>query len=89
MIEIYNGLRILVNLIEFLILVRIVLSIINIRLDNFIGEIIVNLTEPVLSPARNLINKLNINTGFFDFSPLLAILFLRVFLSIVQRILFF
>lgn len=89
MIEIYNGLRILVNLIEFLILVRIILSIINIRLDNFLGEIIVNLTEPVLSPARNLIRKLNINTGFFDFSPLLAILFLRVFLSIVQRIMFF
>lgn len=89
MIVFYNALRILTNLIEFLILVRIILSIINLRLDNFIGDFILTMTEPVLSPARKLISRLNLNTGFFDFSPLLAILFLRVFLSIVRRILFF
>lgn len=89
MIVVYRALNILIYLIEILILIRILLSFINLRLDNIIGDFIFNMTEPVLSPARNLINKLNINTGFFDFSPLVAILLLRLFSSIARRILLF
>ncbi|OLS01693.1 YggT family protein [Tissierella creatinophila] len=88
MIVFYKALEILIKLIEFLIVIRILLSFINLRVNSSIGEFIFNLTEPILSPARNLIAKLNINTGFFDFSPLLAILLLRLFYSIVGRILF-
>lgn len=89
MIVFYKALRILINLIEFLILVRIIMSFLNIRPDNIFGEIIATMTEPVLAPARSLIQKLNINTGLFDFSPIVAILFLRIILSIVRRVLFF
>lgn len=89
MTELYDALNILISLIEYLILIRIVLSIINFRMDNFVGELILNLTEPILAPARALIAKLNLNTGVFDFSPILAILFLRLFSSIVKRIMFF
>lgn len=89
MIVVYKALNILINLIEFLILIRIILSFINLRLDNIIGEFIYSMTEPILSPARNLINKLNINTGFFDFSPLVAILLLRIFASIARKLLLF
>lgn len=89
MIVIYKALNILINLIEFLILIRILLSFINIRLDNFVGEFIFSMTEPILSPARNLMDKININTGFFDFSPLIAILFLRIFAGIARKILLF
>lgn len=89
MIVFYRALTILINLIEFLIVIRILLSFINLRSNNFIGDFVFNMTEPILSPARNLIAKLNIDTGYFDFSPLLAILLLRAFASIVRRILFF
>lgn len=75
MIVFYKALGTLIRLIEFLILIRIIISFLNIRLDNIFGEIIATMTEPVLAPARNLIQKLNINTGLFDFSPIVAILF--------------
>lgn len=89
MIVFYKALGTLIRLIEFLILIRIIISFLNIRLDNIFGEIIATMTEPVLAPARNLIQKLNINTGLFDFSPIVAILLLRIFYDIVGRILFF
>lgn len=89
MIIFYRALNILISLIEFLILVRIIFSFINIGSDNVIGKLVFDMTEPILSPARNLIKRLNIDTGFFDFSPLLAILLLRIISSIVRRLLFF
>lgn len=89
MIIFYRALNILISLIEFLILVRIIFSFINIGSDNVIGKLVFDMTEPILSPARNLITRLNIDTGFFDFSPLLAIVLLRVISSVVRRLLFF
>ena len=89
MIIFYRALNILISLIEFLILVRIIFSFINIGSDNVIGKLVFDMTEPILSPARNLIKRLNIDTGFSDFSPLLAILLLRIISSIVRRLLFF
>ncbi|WP_353096753.1 YggT family protein [Tissierella praeacuta] len=87
MILLYKSIEILINLIEMLILVRIVLSFLNIHSDNIFTRIIYELTEPVLGPARELIASLRINTGMFDFSPLLAIIFLRIIYSIAGRIL--
>lgn len=87
MILLYKSIEILINLIEMLILIRIVLSFLNIHSDNIFTRIIYELTEPVLGPARELIASLRINTGMFDFSPLLAIIFLRIIYSIAGRIL--
>lgn len=87
MILLYKSIEILINLIEMLILVRIVLSFLNIHSENIFTRIIYELTEPVLGPARELIARLRINTGMFDFSPLLAIIFLRIIYSIAGRIL--
>lgn len=89
MINLYRVLGDLVNIIQFLILIRIVLSFININMDNPLGEIIYTMTEPVLAPARALISKLNIDTGMFDFSPMLAIIMLNILYSLVARILIF
>lgn len=89
MIEIYRAIGTLINIIEFLILIRILLSFINLSLDNPLGEILFTMTEPVLAPARNLISKLNIDTGMFDFSPILAIILLNALYNIVGRILIF
>lgn len=87
MLLLYKSIQILFNLIEILIVVRILFSFLNIHGENLITRLVYEITEPVLGPARDLIAKLNINTGMFDFSPLLAILFLRIIHSLVIRIL--
>ena len=87
-ILLYRAINILFNIIEILILVRIILSFLNINPYNTIGRLVYELTEPVLAPAREIIYKLGVNTGMFDFSPLLAILILRIISSIIKAIIF-
>lgn len=87
MILLYRSVATLINLIEILILARIILSFLNIQGSSTIVRFIYELTEPILGPARQLIAKTGINTGMFDFSPIVAILILRIIDSIVFRIL--
>ena len=88
MVLLYKSITILLDIIETLIIVRILFSFLNINKPNIITKFVYEMTEPVLGPARDLMQKLGIKTGMFDFSPLLAILFLRVIYNIVGRILF-
>lgn len=88
MILLYKSITILLNIIETLIIVRILFSFLNINKPNIITKFVYEMTEPVLGPARELIQSLGIKTGMFDFSPLLAILFLRIIYSLVVRMLF-
>ncbi|MBU5426462.1 YggT family protein [Tissierella pigra] len=87
MILLHKSITILLNLIELLIIVRIIFSFLNIHGDNIITRFVYELTEPVLGTARELLAKTGINTGMLDFSPLLAILFLRLIYTIASRIL--
>jgi YggT family protein len=89
MITLYRALSILFNIIEVLILVRIILSFLRIGPYNPIGRIIYELTEPILAPARELIYKIGIDTGMFDFSPIVAVLILRLILGIIRRVILF
>jgi YggT family protein len=57
-------------------------------MNNPIGSFIYQVTEPLLGLARNIIDKLGINTGMFDFSPLLGIFILRFILYIARSIIF-
>lgn len=88
MLTLYRAINILFNIIETLIFIRIILSFLNIGPHNPIGRVIYELTEPILGPARELIYKLGINTGMFDFSPIVAILILRIISRILGNILF-
>lgn len=88
MVLFYDSLGRLINLIEILILVRIIMSITRMNFNNILGKIVYELTEPVLDPARKLIAKLGINTGMFDFSPLLAMILLNLFYGIIGKIIF-
>ncbi|MFY9213951.1 MAG: YggT family protein [Tissierellaceae bacterium] len=83
----YRSLGILVEFIQILILVRIVMSYINFNRSNSLVRLVYELTEPILAPARALIRMTGINTGMFDFSPLLAILLLNLIMGLVARIL--
>ena len=64
-----------------------IFSFLRIGYYNPIGRFIYEMTEPILAPIRELIYKLGIDTGMFDFSPLIAVLLLRVILSILRAIL--
>lgn len=44
-------------------------------------------TDPIVRPCRRLLYRLNINTGMFDFSLLLAFLFLEILERVVIRVL--
>lgn len=88
MVILYRALSILFNIIEILIFVRIMFSFLRIGPYNPIGRIVYELTEPILSPARELIYKLGIDTGMFDFSPIVALLILRLILRVIAVILF-
>lgn len=87
MLLLHKSITILLNLIEIFIVARILLSFLNIDRKGPIIRLVYEMTEPVLGPARDLIAMLKINTGMFDFSPLLAILFLKIIYSIVTKIL--
>ncbi len=87
MILLYRSISRLIDLIEILILARIILSFLRIESLGFISKFVYELTEPILGPARQIITKTGINTGMFDFSPILAILILRTIDTIFYRIL--
>lgn len=84
----YRSLGMLVNFVEILILVRIIMSFINFNTNNIIGSFVYELTEPILAPARALIARLGFNTGMLDFSPIVAMLLLRLVMSLARSIIF-
>lgn len=84
----YKSVDLFFYVIELLIFARIIFSFLNISPYNSIGRVIYELTEPILFPARELINKLGINTGMLDFSPIVALLILRIISSMIKSILF-
>lgn len=86
MIIFYRSLQILFQLIEFLIIIRILMSFMNINPNNTIGQIVYELTDPVLAPAKGILNMLPFNTGMLDFSPIVAMLLLRLILDIVRKL---
>ncbi len=80
----YRSIQILFNLIELAILIRIIISFLNIRISDAFSKLIYEATEPILGPSRALIEKTGINTGMFDFSPVVAIFILRFILYIFR-----
>lgn len=74
----------LIYIIEVLIFLRAILSFIVRDINNPIVSFVYQVTEPVLAPFRKLINKLNINTGMIDFSPLVALLFLSLLSNLLN-----
>lgn len=83
MILLYRSIIYLLEILELLIFIRIILSFLNIR-NNLLSNLVYELTEPVLGPARSLIEKIGIRTGMFDFSLILAVLFLRIISDFIK-----
>lgn len=86
MVLLYRATIKLINLIEMLIVVRILFSFLNIGKTNVLTSLVYDLTDPVLDPAKSLIQKLGIRTGMFDFSPIIAVLFLRMIANFIRSL---
>lgn len=53
-----------------------------------IGRVVYELTNPILEPIQKLIYKLGINTGMFDFSPIIGVLILRLISNGLKSLIF-
>lgn len=64
-----------------LVIARSLLSWFPVRPDNQIAKFLVQATEPLLAPVRNILPR----TGMFDFSSMIVIFVLYMMLMVVQR----
>lgn len=86
---IFNALIIFVEILDYLILARVFLSWIPISRDNPIIKFIYALTEPILAPIRNMLQKSPLGGPgmILDFSPIIAFFLIRFIVSIAGHIL--
>jgi len=66
------------RLINFFILIRVIFSWIRINPYSLLGQFIFGVTEPILSPIRQLIQQVFRYNGMLDFSPILGIILINV-----------
>lgn len=51
-----------------------------------IYQVLLRLTEPIVSPCRNLLRRLNINTGMLDFSVLVAFFLIEIVSNVLMQL---
>lgn len=74
------------DVLEFLIIARIILSWLNVNPYSTIPRLIYQLTEPILAPFRKLLFRFGIGGYMIDFSPILAVFalgFLRTLILLI------
>lgn len=74
------------DLLEILIIARVFMSIFRISFSNPLGSMIYQLTEPIIAPARFILEKVGLNRLMIDFSPWVSILLIRLIHSGLLRI---
>jgi YggT family protein len=72
----------LFNLYSFLILARVLLSWVNVSPTNPIVTFIIEVTDPLLKPLRNVIPPI----GMLDITPIAALILLQILESIIMAI---
>jgi YggT family protein len=65
------------------IFVRVIMSWVPVRLPLSLGDLVWNVTEPVLAPIRRYMPM----AGGMDFSPFIALLLIQIITSIILRVL--
>ncbi len=74
-------------LLEMLILVRILLSWIVGYQGGSVMRLLYNLTEPILQPVRNMVDKSPLGGGVgLDFSPVFALILLRLVKALLMAL---
>lgn len=80
------ALSVFVTMVNYLILARVLLSFFPSLRYSKITEFIYQLTEPILAPCRMLLDKVGLNMGMVDFSPILAYMILRFLQMLVYSL---
>lgn len=71
-------------LLEMLIFVRIILSWFPMGYNSSIGRFLYNMTEPILGPVRDMVDKSPLGGGYgLDFSPIFALILMRLVQSLL------
>lgn len=75
------------ELVELAIFIRVIMSWIPIQKNGQFMRILYQITEPILAPIRNIIEKSAIgkNMAMLDFSPIIAFILIGFLKSIVAR----
>ncbi|MGI6555531.1 MAG: YggT family protein [Bacillota bacterium] len=81
----YQVIRIAVELMEWLIIARVLLSWVNVGPNNQIAVFIYEMTEPILKPIRSAMPRGSLP---LDFSPLIAIILLEFLQRLILSVLF-
>ena len=86
---IVRAVLILSEVIEYLILIRIILQMFNLPYNRFVN-FIYSVTEPILAPAREFLNKIFKTRLMVDFSPILVwVLLDYVIVPVIARIVYY
>lgn len=81
---IYKAIDLVLSVIEYAILARVLISFIPISRDNQLIRLLYQITEPILAPLRNLLEKSPIGkNSMFDFSPLIAFLIIGLIRNLI------
>ncbi len=74
----------IVQIINILIIIRVLFSWLNINYYNQYFRLLYTITEPILSPFRNLVSSFNLG---IDISPMIAIIILNFIRNFLIRLL--
>lgn len=75
----------LVDIIQLAILVRVIISFFpDVRYSKF-GDLVYQVTDPIIKPCQMILYKIGLGNMAFDFSPVLAYFILRVIVSLLFR----
>jgi YggT family protein len=85
-----NAVDVFFTVLYIMLFVRIILSWFPMSRDNKFMELLFALTEPVLAPIRNLVNRSPLGGPgmVIDFSPLIAFILLRLLRNILVPIIY-
>ncbi len=75
------------RLINFFILIRVISSWIRLSPHSMMGQFIYGVTEPILSPIRQMIQQVFRYNGMLDFSPILGIIFINMVSTFIINLL--
>ncbi len=80
-----DAINVFFRILYILIIIRVLMSWIPGSIYSSIGRLIYSLTEPILGPAKRMMDKSPLGGGMIDFSPVIALFVL----DIIQMILLY
>lgn len=80
-----NSLNVFFNLLQWLVIIRILLSWVPMAYNTGIGRALINITEPILGPVRNMVDRSPIGGGMgLDFSPVFALILMSLVHTVLE-----